>query len=67
MESTVNSFIAGKNVIGADHIGALKAAHILGNPDEDVLPAGLQITKLDLQKLFVKLTGSAPESKSTEG
>ncbi|MGN0621053.1 MAG: ATP-binding cassette domain-containing protein [Porcipelethomonas sp.] len=54
----VDSFIEGRNVIGCDTIGGLKTAYILGNADKSKIPDGLEITAMDLQKLFVKLTNS---------
>lgn len=54
----VDSYISGKNVIGTDSIGGLKTAYVLGKVDRNELPAGLEITKMDLQKLFVQLTNS---------
>ena len=56
--SSVDSFIVDKNVIGIETIGGLKSAFILGSIDKDTLPADLEVTKLDLQKLFVQLTNA---------
>lgn len=54
----VDSYISGREVIGFDSIGGLKTAYVLGKVDRDALPNGLEITKMDLQKLFVQLTNS---------
>lgn len=54
--SVVDEFIKGKDVIGADSIGGLKSAYIIGQVDKKNVPEGLEITKMDLQKLFVQLT-----------
>ncbi len=51
---SVDAYIAGKNVIGQDALGGLKSAFILGAPEN--APDGVEITKMDLQKLFVQLT-----------
>lgn len=51
----VDSFIKDKQVIGTDTLGGLKTAYILGKP-EDNIPDGLELSKLDLQKLFIQLT-----------
>lgn len=56
--SSVDSFIIGKNVIGIETIGGLKSAFILGSINKDTLPADLEVTKLDLQKLFIQLTNA---------
>lgn len=53
--SAVDSYTAGKNVIGEDVIGGLKTAYILGTAPKDEA-SNLAITGLDLQKLFIKLT-----------
>lgn len=54
--SLVDEFIREKNVIGADSIGGLKSAYIIGNLPKERVPEGLEISKMDLQKLFIKLT-----------
>jgi len=53
----VDSFIAGKNILGTDSLGGLKSAYIIGTMQSD-MPQGLEISKLDLQKLFIQLTNS---------
>ena len=52
----VDAYCNGKNVIGSDEAGSLKAAYVLG--DRTPLPKNshLQISAMNLQKLFVKLT-----------
>ena len=50
----IDNYIKGKNVIGTDSLGGLKTVYILGNADD--VPSDIEITKLDLQKLFIKLT-----------
>jgi ABC-2 type transport system ATP-binding protein len=55
--SAVDAYINGKNVIGSDTLGGLKTAYILGRLEAPV-PAGLEVSKLDLQKLFIQLTNS---------
>ena len=52
----VDRYCAGRNVIGYDELGGLKVAYILG--EKTVLPqeSNLQITAMNLQKLFVKMT-----------
>lgn len=51
----VDSYITGKNVLGVDVLGGLKTAYILGQIDNP-LPMNLELSKLDLQKLFIQLT-----------
>lgn len=52
----VDDYCRGKNVIGYDELGSLKLAYLLGEKAQ--LPQGshLQISPMNLQKLFVKLT-----------
>lgn len=53
----VDEFIKDKQTIGVDSLGSLKTAHIIGNLDKQI-PTGLEVTKLDLQKMFIQLTNS---------
>ncbi len=54
----VDSYILGRNVIGTDSLGGLKSAYILGELDRAGIPEGIEVTKMDLQKLFVQLTNA---------
>lgn len=56
MTSEVDKFCAGKKVIGEDILGGMKLAYILGQREELPQNSNLQITNMNLQKLFVKLT-----------
>ena len=58
MASMVDEFIIGKDVIGIDSIGGLKSAYVIGKIDKSSVPKGLEISKMDLQKLFVQLTNA---------
>lgn len=51
----IDAYLPGKNVIGVDVLGGLKTAYILGDGGADH-PDGLEISGLDLQKLFIYLT-----------
>lgn len=53
----VDSYISGKEIIGEDTLGGLKTAYVMGKPRAD-MPESLEVTALDLQKLFVKLTNT---------
>lgn len=55
--SIVDDYVADKNVIGVDQIGGLKTVYVLGKLDINV-PEGIEISKLDLQKLFIQLTNA---------
>lgn len=54
----VDEFIKGREVIGCDMIGGLKTAYVLGRVDKNEVPDGLEVSAMDLQKLFVQLTNS---------
>lgn len=54
----VDEFIKDREVIGFDAIGGLKTAYIWGKVDKSEVPEGLEISAMDLQKLFVQLTNS---------
>jgi ABC-2 type transport system ATP-binding protein len=55
--AVVDTFLVDKNVIGTDTLGGLKSAYILGKLEGEI-PNGIEISKLDLQKLFIQLTNS---------
>ena len=52
----VDAYAAGKELLGMDSLGGLKTAYVLGKPDQAMLPEYLQVGKMDLQKLFIRLT-----------
>jgi hypothetical protein len=54
--SLVDEYISDKYVIGVDSIGGLKSAYVMGQLPKEKTLEGLEITKIDLQKLFIKLT-----------
>ncbi len=51
----VDAFTAGKQILGADRLGGLKTAYLLGQPPQQP-PQGLEFSRLDLQRLFIQLT-----------
>lgn len=53
----VDAYIADKHVIGTDTLGGLKTAYLLGEK-EAVIPEGIEVTRMDLQRLFIQLTNS---------
>lgn len=52
----VDEYVKGKEILGEDALGGLKTVYLLGHPGEDKLPESLEMGKLDLQKLFIRLT-----------
>ena len=55
-------YLAGCPLVGADTLGGLKTAYLLGEPPAPV-PDGIEIGRLDLQRLFVKMTDAKEERK----
>lgn len=53
----VDEFVQGKHVIAEDNLGGLKTVYIMGKI-EGAVPEGLELSKLNLQKLFIQLTNS---------
>lgn len=51
----VDGYIQTENVIGTESLGGLKTAYIIGVP-KNQLPSGLEVSRMDLQKLFIRLT-----------
>lgn len=54
--TAVDEFIKDKKVLGCDTLGGLKSAYLMGVCGD--APAGLEVGKLDLQKLFIQLTNA---------
>lgn len=52
--SDVDSYCREKNVLGSDTLGGLKTASLFG--ERDSVPPELEVSSLDLQKLFIRLT-----------
>lgn len=56
LASEVDEFCRGRKVIDTDELGALKQAYIMGTRPEIPKDSRLQISAVNLQKLFIKLT-----------
>lgn len=54
--AAVDAYIAGRKVIGVDVLGGLKSACVLGSAGRESLPEGVEISRMNLQKLFIRLT-----------
>lgn len=54
--SAVDAFIEGKQVIGTDSLGGLKTAYIAGERNAQQIPPELEVSRLNLQRLFIELT-----------
>ena len=61
--ATVEAFAAGKNLIGETAVGAFLSVNILDEMRPESVPDGITLSALDLQKLFVAMTGGAGEEK----
>jgi ABC-2 type transport system ATP-binding protein len=55
----VDEFTKDKNVIGTDTVGAVKIAYVLGKDNISSVPENIEIIPINLQKLFIELTGEA--------
>ncbi len=54
--TAVDEFCKGKELLGQDVLGGLKTAYIKGKIRAEELPENLELSKPDLQKLFIQLT-----------
>ena len=52
----VDAYCAGREVLDVESLGGLKTACILGKPED--VPEELELSRLDLQKLFIRLTNA---------
>lgn len=57
LAAEVEDYCRGKNVIAQDELGSLKVAYIMGAREELPPDSRLQLASMNLQKLFVKITG----------
>ena len=55
-QADVDAYCAGEQVFGCDLLGGMKIAYLMGGVREEKLHAGLHVSAMNLQKLFVKLT-----------
>ena len=55
----VDEFTKNKNVIGTETVGALKIAYVLGKDNISAVPENIEIVPINLQRLFIELTGEA--------
>ncbi len=53
----VDSYVLDKNTIDIENISGMRIAYILDEPNLNDIPQGLICSPLNLQKLFVRLTG----------
>ncbi len=65
--SDVNQYTNGLNVIGSETMGNLKTNYVFGDLDDRILPDTVQLSKFDLQKLFIFLTTGAPVKGGNKG
>lgn len=57
-EGIVSSFIEGRNVLGTDALGGIKSAYLLEKINKSEVPAGIEISGMKLQSLFIHLTNA---------
>jgi len=53
----VDAYVAGHRVLGSDMLGGIKSAYLLGVPNSPA-PAGVEISRMKLQSLFIHLTNA---------
>jgi ABC-2 type transport system ATP-binding protein len=53
----VDGYVEGYRVLGSDTLGGIKSAYLLGLPDAPA-PAGVEISRMKLQSLFIHLTNA---------
>ncbi|NLO39341.1 MAG: ABC transporter ATP-binding protein, partial [Ruminiclostridium sp.] len=56
--SAVDRAIEGEKLLGADVLGGLKTAYIEGSSNTKPVAVDVEITKMDLQKLFIELSNT---------
>lgn len=56
--SVIEEYVQGRDVLGIDSLGGLKTACISGSYTPSEIPGELEVTKMDLQRLFIQLTNS---------
>lgn len=62
--ATVDAYTQGLNIIGTESLGNLKGNYIFGNLNDDrEIPDTIQISRMDLQKLFIHLTSEGSTIK----
>jgi len=54
--SDVEDFIKGKNILGIDSLGGFRTAYLIEDIDPNTVPKGIEMGKMDLQKLFIHMT-----------
>jgi len=54
----VDAFVAGQRILGSDTLGGIKSVYLLGTPDASAAPAGVEISRMKLQSLFIHLTNA---------
>jgi ABC-2 type transport system ATP-binding protein len=61
--SVIDAFVAKRSIIGTDVIGGIKIAYVLGSYTRNEIPPEIEVSRMDLQKLFLHLTkDDAPPS-----
>lgn len=54
--SVVEDFITGKDILGIDSLGGFRTAYLIDDIDPNTIPKGIEMGKMDLQKLFIHMT-----------
>ena len=62
--AAVDQFAEGRTIIGSESLGGLKTIYISGQIDRETLPENIELSRVDLQKLFIQLTNQEGGSAS---
>jgi ABC-2 type transport system ATP-binding protein len=54
--AAVDQFAEGRTIIGSESLGGLKTIYISGQIARETLPENIELSRIDLQKLFIQLT-----------
>lgn len=52
----VDEFASGRTIMGSDQLGGMKTVYMLGSFRKEEIPEGIELAKMDLQRLFIQLT-----------
>ena len=59
----VEQFARGRNVLGMDKLGSYCSAYLMGSVSPMEIPKNIEISGIDLQKLFIQLTNTTKEEQ----
>lgn len=54
----IDEFASGRTILGSDQLGGMKTVYLLGSCAKSEIPEGIELSKMDLQRLFIQLTNA---------